>query len=131
MTKNVSADSNSIESEVIRLLGERTNDRLCVEALALIQRLRFSIAELERHLVEYQRVIHGHAAPPSANRVAILRRHDAVGDYKLIPVPAGQSEDFDEDSATRRWLWPYLGYEYHLKAFADAPSAIETNEGRS
>lgn len=48
--------------------------------------------------------------------VAILRQHDRT-EKKAILVPAGQTLEFDEGDATRRWLWPYLGEEWHLAEF--------------
>jgi hypothetical protein len=56
--------------------------------------------------------------------VAILERHDRRG-KKAVIVPDGQSLEFDEDSTTRRWLYPYLGNEYHLNEFLPVePSAL-------
>ena len=49
--------------------------------------------------------------------VAILQRHDSSKETKNVPVPDGQSLDFDEGAATRRWLWPHLGTEWHLMEF--------------
>ena len=49
-------------------------------------------------------------------RFALLERHDRKG-TKLIPVPLNQSEEFDDTGATRKWLHPYLGSEYHLVDF--------------
>ena len=48
--------------------------------------------------------------------VAILREFKSSKE-KAVIVPPGQSLDFDEDSATRKWLWPYLGKEWHLIKF--------------
>lgn len=48
--------------------------------------------------------------------IAVLERHDR-SERKEIPVPPGQSLGFDEDSATRRWLWPELDTEWHLVEF--------------
>ena len=64
-------------------------------------------------------------------RVALLEKHSANrGDhtdderydhrYKIILLAEGQSEDFDDGpGATRKWLWPHLGREYHLVSFID------------
>jgi len=46
--------------------------------------------------------------------VAIIRNHDYPNMVRAIKVPDGQSLGFDEDGATRKWLWPYLGTEWHL-----------------
>lgn len=54
--------------------------------------------------------------------MARLRRHDRSED-RLIPVPPGQSLGFDENGATRRWLAPYLGTEWHLIGFEPAKEA--------
>lgn len=51
-----------------------------------------------------------------ASHVAVLERHDRA-ERKEVPVPDGQSLDFDEGTATRRWLWPHLGAEWHLVEF--------------
>lgn len=48
--------------------------------------------------------------------VAVIERHDLT-QKKAVPVPCGQSLDFDADDATRRWLWPVLGSEWHLVEF--------------
>lgn len=56
--------------------------------------------------------------------VAILERHDRRG-KKAVIVPDGQSLDFDEDGATRRWLHPYLGNEYHLDEFLPLQCAAD------
>lgn len=67
-------------------------------------------------------------------RGALLERHGCsmfdwthadrhpVDRFKVIPLAEGQSEDFDKDSATRKWLWPHLGRDYHLVAFVDIVS---------
>lgn len=57
--------------------------------------------------------------------VALLRKikydedHDEVRVMKAVIVPAEQTLGFDEESATRKWLWPYLGTEYHLFGFVE------------
>jgi len=53
-------------------------------------------------------------------RAAVLRKHDHK-EWKLVPMAQGQSEDFDPDRATRDWLWPHLGHNWHLMAFVDVP----------
>jgi len=55
-----------------------------------------------------------------AEFIAVLERHDH-SERKEVPVPAGQSLDFDEGAATRRWLWPHLGNEWHLVEFKPKP----------
>jgi hypothetical protein len=64
-----------------------------------------------------------HTARQSTH-VAILERDDAEGDWrgnhKAVLVPPGQSLDFDDGpGATRKWLYPYLGTEYHLLEFIE------------
>ena len=40
--------------------------------------------------------------------------------YKLVLMKEGQSEDFDDGpGASRKWLHPYLGRDYHLVAFVE------------
>ena len=39
--------------------------------------------------------------------------------YKLVMMEPGQSEEFDPDSATRKWLHIHLGRNYHLVSFVD------------
>lgn len=59
-------------------------------------------------------------------KVAVIRNHEYPDMLRVIAVPEGQSLDFDPDAATRRWLHPYLGTEWHLVSFADvetSPSA--------
>lgn len=54
--------------------------------------------------------------------VAIIETHDDVRPYRkrAILVPAGQSLDFDPGpGADRRWLWPYLGTDFHLVEFVE------------
>ncbi len=54
--------------------------------------------------------------------VAIIETHVGIRPHKKIavPVPAGQSLDFDPGpGATRRWLNPYLGTEFHLVDFVE------------
>lgn len=53
--------------------------------------------------------------------VAIIERHD-YSERKEIPVPEGQSLDFDEGTIYRCWLWPHLGDEWHLVEFRPASS---------
>tara|TARA_R110002126_G_C10227563_1_gene479692 strand:- start:66 stop:245 length:180 start_codon:yes stop_codon:yes gene_type:complete len=48
--------------------------------------------------------------------IAIIESHD----YKerlCVIVPECQTIEFDEGSATRQWLWPHLGDNYHLSEF--------------
>jgi hypothetical protein len=40
MEAMMNEETNEIETEIVHLLEQRSDDRLCVEALALIQRLR-------------------------------------------------------------------------------------------
>lgn len=40
------------------------------------------------------------------------------GRFKVVLMPEGHSEDFDEEG-TRRWLWPHLGRDYHLVEFVN------------
>ena len=49
--------------------------------------------------------------------VAILGSLKESGILKLVMVPEGQSLDFDEGAATRRWLHPHLDRAWHLVAF--------------
>ena len=51
--------------------------------------------------------------------VAVIERNDH-SERKEIPVPEGQSLDFDEGTASRRWLHPHLGSEWHLVEFKPA-----------
>lgn len=56
-----------------------------------------------------------------STHVAILERHGSK-DREAIMVPPGQSLAMDKDTATRKWLWPYLGKagdasEWHLVEF--------------
>ena len=69
-----------------------------------------------------------HCALPVSNTgenayVALLRHNDDPNNLKAVLVPTGQTLDFDEDAATRRWLWPHLGYEFHLVAFVPLEAA--------
>lgn len=59
-------------------------------------------------------------------RVAVLQHHDDYATFKVVRLAAGQSEDFDEGSATRRWLRPHLGDDYHLMAFVDLEDQEES-----
>lgn len=44
-----------------------------------------------------------------------------------VPVPFGQSLDFDEGpGATRRWLHPYLGTQFHLVEFVEVVAETPT-----
>lgn len=68
-------------------------------------------------------------------KIALLRKHGYdnypyVSEFKAVVVPKGQSLDFDPDAATRKWLWPHLGTEYHLLGFIDAHTALKS-EGLS
>lgn len=56
------------------------------------------------------------AHPEDFEFAALLRHHD-MKQSKWIVVPEGQSLDFDEGSATRRWLAPHLGSDWHLFGF--------------
>jgi hypothetical protein len=51
-------------------------------------------------------------------KVAILKHHEWP-DWRAIELPPGQSVEFDEGSATRRWLHPALGTEWHLLKIVD------------
>lgn len=63
----------------------------------------------------------------AGRHIALLQRHDRT-QRRTVLVPLGQSLGFDEDGATRRWLWPYLGTEWHLDGFLpleiEAPNVI-------
>lgn len=48
--------------------------------------------------------------------VALLERHDRTA-KKVVLVPGGQSLDFDKGTATRAWLHPHLGADWHLNEF--------------
>ena len=50
-------------------------------------------------------------------RVAILSSHDDPKVMRVIALSPGQSEEFDDDSATRRWVHPFLKGEWHLRSF--------------
>ena len=49
--------------------------------------------------------------------IALLRNLENPMILKIVPVPGGQSLEFDEGSATRRWLDSDLGSEWHLVSF--------------
>lgn len=54
--------------------------------------------------------------------IAIIETHVGVRPHRkrAVPVPDGQSLDFDPGpGATRRWLMPYLGDEFHLVEFVE------------
>ena len=54
--------------------------------------------------------------------VAILETHQGRRPHRKIavPVPPGQTLDFDDGpGATRRWLDPYLGEDFHLVEFVE------------
>ena len=57
---------------------------------------------------------------PSFNKetryVALLKSHDGE-ELKTFRVPKGQSLEFDEGSADRKWLRPALGTRFHLLSF--------------
>lgn len=57
--------------------------------------------------------------------VAILEMHDETK-RKAVLVPLGQSLEFDEGSATRRWLHPHLGTDWHLVEFIEIDAAPST-----
>ena len=62
------------------------------------------------------------AAERDVRFVAILETHVGVRPHKKIavPVPIGQSLDFDEGpGANRRWLHPHLGSNFHLVEFIE------------
>lgn len=61
------------------------------------------------------------AHPEDFEYVALLRSHDYKR-TKWVVVPEGQSLEFDEGSATRRWLHPHLGTEWHLFGFVSLQS---------
>lgn len=50
------------------------------------------------------------------SHVALLESHDERR-WKAVIVPPGQSLEFDDDGATRKWLWPHLGNDFHLDSF--------------
>lgn len=54
-----------------------------------------------------------------STHVAIIARLNNPSIQRAVLVPPGQSIDFDEGSATRRWLHPYLAYEWHLVRFIE------------
>lgn len=57
------------------------------------------------------------AHPEDFEYAVLFRSHDYKR-TKWAIVPEGQSLDFDEGGgASRRWLWPYLGDDWHLFAF--------------
>jgi hypothetical protein len=53
------------------------------------------------------------------SHLAILGNLNAVHCFKIIQVPKDQSLEFDEGTATRRWLHPHLEGGYHLIEFVD------------
>lgn len=55
-------------------------------------------------------------------KVAIIKHHE-WGAWRAIELPTGQSAEFDEGSATRRWLYPYLGTDWHLLDIVDVETA--------
>ena len=58
--------------------------------------------------------------PPGwTKHIAILQKHNDRNIFKLVPVPEGQSLEFDKEGATRRWLWPHIGNEWHLAEFVE------------
>lgn len=70
--------------------------------------------DLPKH--DYAKEPRGVLAAETIKYVAILERHDRRG-KKAVIVPDGQSLEFDADDATRRWLRPSLGRDYHLVEF--------------
>jgi hypothetical protein len=50
--------------------------------------------------------------------VAVIEKHDRT-EKRFVKVPLNQSLELDEESATRKWLWPYLKSEYHLVEFLE------------
>lgn len=59
-------------------------------------------------------------ATATVNTICVLGSLKEPGVFKMFRVPVGQSLEFDEDDATRKWLWPHLGAgEWHLIAFVD------------
>jgi hypothetical protein len=62
------------------------------------------------------------AHPEDFDYAALLISHDRKR-TKWVVVPEGQSLDFDEGTATRRWLHPHLGSEWHLFDFVRLRSA--------
>ena len=61
--------------------------------------------------------------------VAIIETHIGIKPHKklAVPVPLGQSLDFDEGPvATRRWLHPYLGTQFHLVEFVEVVAETPT-----
>jgi len=66
---------------------------------------------------------------PEDFRYAALLRHHDYKRSRWIVVPEGQSLDFDEGRATREWLRPHLGTEWHLFGFVSlATPAAPLNE---
>lgn len=51
-------------------------------------------------------------------KVAIIQ-HLEFSKWRAIKLKEEQSVDFDEDAATRRWLWPFIGTEWHLLEIVD------------
>lgn len=66
-------------------------------------------------------------ANPMSTHVAIIQKHD-TDMRRAVMVPPEQSLDFDPGpGATRRWLWPYLGTEWHLVEFLEiAPNSLSS-----
>jgi hypothetical protein len=58
-------------------------------------------------------------------KVAIIKMHEHPV-WRAIALPAGQSKEFDGGSATRVWLHPYLGTEWHLLEIVDVETAAPT-----
>jgi hypothetical protein len=62
-------------------------------------------------------------------RCAVLRRYGEPAnihgsmcrtfEHKVVLLDEGQSEDFDPDYASRRWLHPHLTDGFHLMEFTD------------
>jgi hypothetical protein len=46
---------------------------------------------------------------------------------RAIIVPPGQSLDMDEGKASRKWLWPYLNSNWHLKEFVEIVDPLAEN----
>ncbi len=58
----------------------------------------------------------------ASTHVAILETHVGIRPHRKVAVlvPPGQSLDFDDGpGATRRWLIPYLGTDFHLVDFVE------------
>ena len=48
--------------------------------------------------------------------VVVLRNHDRRH-FKIFELPEGQTTEFDDNHAERKWLHPELGLDHHLVGF--------------